>query len=894
MQTLAEFLPLFRTLGDREALRFHNGYRTWRASYRDLEARIGAVVACLDSNGISKGERVLLWGENRLEWTAVFWACVARGVQVVPIDFHSSARFLARVQQQVRGRLLIFGEEVDATELQVDKLSFRTIADLPVAVERFEPSAISRDDVVEIVFTSGTTGEPKGVVHRHKNICANLTPIHEEINRLRWLARPFQPIRFLNLLPLSHMFGQTAGLYIPPLLGGAVVFTQLLNPGAVLETIHRERISVLVSVPKLLCNLRNEIGRRFEIGAEARSFQGLPGAAESWWKHRRVHGALGWKFWAVVVGGAQLDSELEGFWRRLGFVLIQGYGLTEASPVVAMNHPLSTRRGSIGQAIEGQQIRVATDGEILVRGDSVVTEYLEDGRLTDAGLDDGWLHTGDAGEIDEQGRLYYKGRLKEMIVTADGLNVYPSDIEAVLNRLPRVKESVVVPVCENGEEKVHAVLILRVPSARPETLIGAANRELEAHQRINSWSLWPEDDFPRTDSTFKLKRGEIAARIGLRFSGRASPRTAPAKTGVPGALAQFAARKDHALGDEARLAEDLGVSSLERVELMSQLENECGVEFDEARFSAIETVGELQAVVRDARQPESGLDVEAVEGSVDPLSRGAVDPPESHPAVTAVEEAVLAQGAGSETFALPSKRSKAARMPRLPRWNRSALVRGMRCIALEGLALPMFRQMLVRFSSEGIENLADVKPPVIFAANHNSHLDTIAILAALPPRLRRRVAPAMSQDYFLSYWDWRQTSFEETLKIAGQYYLTTFLVNAYPLPQKMSGTRRALRYTGELVDEGFCPLVFPEGGRSPDGGMQPFKSGIGLMAVRLGVPVVPIRLEGLFEIYSLHHEWPKPGSVRVRFGKPLSFSGQADYERVAQAMERAVLRLAER
>ena len=869
MQTLAEFLPLFRTLGDREALRFHNGYRTWRASYRHLEARIGAVVACLDSHGISKGERVLLWGENGLEWTAVFWACVARGVEVVPIDFHSSARFLARVQQQVRGRLLIFGKEVDATELEVDKLSCREVADLPAAVERFEPSAISRDDVVEIVFTSGTTGDPKGVVHRHKNICANLTPIHNEINRLRWLARPFQPLRFLNLLPLSHMFGQAAGLYIPPLLGGAVVFTELLNPGAILETIQRERVSVLVSVPRLLRNLGNEIGRRFEPGIETRRFQGVLGVAESWWKYRRVHRALGWKFWALVVGGAQLDAELEGFWRQLGFVVVQGYGLTETSPVVAMNHPLSTRRGSIGQAIEGQQIRIAADGEILVRGDSVVTEYLEAGRLTDAGLDDGWLHTGDAGEIDEQGRLYYKGRLKEMIVTADGLNVYPSDIETVLNRLPQVKESVVVPVRENGDEKVHAVLILRVPSARPETLIGAANRELEAHQRIMSWSLWPEDDFPRTDSTFKLKRGEIAARVGRRLSGKVSPQTSPAKSGMPGALAQLAARKNHALGDEARLAEDLGVSSLERVELMSQLENECGVELDEARFSAIETVGELQAVLRHAQQPRS------------------------LPAVTAVEEAVLAAGAGSETFALPSKRSQAAVMPRLPRWNRSALVHGMRCIALEGLALPMFRQMLVRFSSEGIENLADLKPPVIFAANHNSHLDTIAILAALPPRLRRRVAPAMSQDYFLSYWDWRQTRFEETLKIAGQYYLATFLVNAYPLPQKMSGTRRALRYTGELVDEGFCPLVFPEGERSHDGRMQPFKSGIGLMALRLGVPLVPVRLDGLFEIYSLHHEWPQPGSVRVRFGKPLSFSGQADYERVAQAIEAAVLRLAD-
>ena len=864
MQTLTEFLPLFKTLGDREAVRFHNGYRTWRASYLDLEARIGAVVACLDSKGISKGERVLLWGENRLEWVAVFWACVARGVEVVPIDFHSSARFLARVQQQVRGRLLIFGEEVDAAELEVDKLSFRAVTDLPAAVDRFEPSAISPADVVEIVFTSGTTGDPKGVVHRHKNICANLTPIHKEISRFRWLARPFQPLRFLNLLPLSHMFGQTAGLYIAPLLGGAVVFTQLFNPGAILETIHRERVSILVSVPRLLRNLGNEIGRRFELGIETRRFQGVLGVAESWWKYRGVHRALGWKFWAFVSGGAQLDSELEGFWRQLGFVVVQGYGLTETSPVVAMNHPLSTRRGSIGQAIEGQQIRIAADGEILVRGDSVVTEYLEDGRLTDAGLDDGWLHTGDAGEIDEQGRLYYKGRLKEMIVTADGLNVYPSDIETVLNRLPEIKESVVVPVFEDGEEKVHAVLIRRDPSARPEQLIGAANGELEAHQRIHSWSLWPEEEFPRTASTLKVKRVEVAARVRGPSGGEA----APAKTVTAGALAQLAARQGHALGPEARIAEDLGLSSLERVDLMSQLENEYGVELDEARFSALATVGELEALLREARQPPADRQARIA-------ARGAGS-----------DEAASAPGAGSSAALQPL-------MPRLPRWNRSALIRAMRCLALEGVALPMFRQMLVRFRVEGLENLSSVRPPVIFAANHNSHFDAIAVLAALPARLRRRVSPAMSQDYFSAYWDWRRAPFQETLQIAGQYYLATFLVNAYPLPQKMSGTRRALRYTGELVEEGFCPLVFPEGERSRDGRIQPFKSGIGLMAARLGVPVVPIRLEGLFEIYSIHHEWPEPGALRVRFGKPLWFGGEAHYQKVARTVEDAVRRLSD-
>ncbi len=902
MRTLVEFLPLIRALGKREAVRFHNGYRTAKWSYQTLYERLTAIVAYLDREGISKGDRVLLWGENRLEWVTVFWASVARGVEVVPVDFHSSERLVARIQEQVRARLLVHGGGMEAGALGVRTLTLREVARLP-AGEDFEPCAISADDVVEIVFTSGTTGDPKGVVHRHRNLCANLGVIQREIERFRTATRLVGPIRVLDLLPLSHVFGQAMGLYIPVLLEGSAVFSTQLQPGAVIETLRRERVSVLAAVPAVLRSLQGEVRRRFDIaidpvgggGPRAREKIGdsplraeriadpkglvrsalgtvpifpraLGGAAGAWWRYRRVHRAMGWKFWAMVVGGAALDEGLERFWRKLGVAVVQGYGLTEASSVVVLNHPFSPRGGSIGQAVKGQEVKIGPGGEILVRGDAVVSEYFEHGRRVGAGLEDGWLHTGDIGEIDEQGRIFFKGRLKEVIVTAEGLNVYPDDVERALNELPEVSECAVVPIAAEGGEQVHAVLAPAVEEVEGGEVIRAANRSLEAHQRIQSWSLWPGEKLPRTASTGKLKRAEIARRVAGEGDGAEPGEGSREVSDVRSAIAGLKRAASADLPADVWLGEDLGLSSLDRVELMALLEEPAGVELDEADFASAQTIGELESVFKAARDQSAARPVRITESG---------------------RRLTIREGESGRP-----REVEASLEPRLPRWNRRLPVRWLRSAVLGCAALPMFRQMLIRFHVEGLENLAGVEGPVLFAANHNSHFDVIAILAALPPRWRRRLAPAMSQDYFVAYWDWRHTEPLELLRRAVQYYLACFLVNAYPLPRRMTGTRRALRYTGELADEEFCPLVFPEGQRSPDGKVHRFESGIGLMALKLELPVVPVYLEGLHEIYSVHHEWPEPGSVRVKFGAPLDLSGMADYRAAAEQVERAVRELA--
>jgi long-chain acyl-CoA synthetase len=503
---------------------------------------------------------------------------------------------------------------------------------------------------------------------------------------------------------------------------------------------------------------------------------------------------LGLKFWAFVVGGARVDAELEEFWKRLGFAVIQGYGLTEASPVVSVNHPFDTRTGSLGKVVGDQDVIIAPDGEILVRGESVTT----------AGE---WLHTGDLGEIDSEGRLYYRGRKKDLIVTSEGLNIHPEDVEKVLNSFPEVRESTVV-----GPEQVHAVLILRDFSIDVDDLIRRANERLEAHQRIRSWSIWPGEDFPRTPSTLKIKRHEVLEHVQTGTGAHESPASRPAV--------------------------DLSaMSSLERVELLSSLEDKYQVELDEDSFSELKSTDELDHWLH--------------------------------------KETTTASPTPPASEAPPSE------------WARSLPIRIFRTAFQHAIAMPLYRHYLP-LTVDGLENLTGLMPPVIFAANHTSHLDVPTIYAALTHRWHSALAPAMMKDHFRAYFEPAGRSFLETVTAAVSYCLACSIFNAYPLPKEMSGTRRALAYTADLLNRGYCPIVFPEGLRTLNGDLQPFRPGIGMMAIRLRVPIVPIRIRGLYDIYSVHDSWPRTGPVHVSIGRALSFGSDASYTDATKQIEDAL------
>ena len=489
-----------------EFLRYDNGYRSWKYTYAQVGLAARHFAAQLVRHDIRKGDKVIIWSENRPEWISAFWGCILAGVIVVPIDYRASARFLHRVQEIVDARMVLVGEEVQLPVGEGPPLVCR-LRDLEWTTARCEvPSVdINKDDVVEIVFTSGATGEPKGVLITHRNILANIVSPERIVLTYRKWFRPLLPLRFLSLIPLSHMFGQVVTMFIVPLIPGTAVFMQGYSPHEIVRQIRTRRVSVLVGVPKILELLRKHVLSQFRETAD------LPPATSHWifrwWRYRHVHSSLGWKFWAFIVGAAPLTREVEEFWSRLGFAVIQGYGLTETAPVVSFNNPFEIAKGTVGKPIAGVEVKIAPDGEILVRGESVTSGYYCAPNETASAFEDGWLRTGDIGAFDEAGNLTIRGRKKEMIVTPEGLKVFPEDVEDVLNKIPGVRESAVV-----GRDRVHAVLVLE-DGSNPDEIVRRANLQLEDHQKIRSVSIWPSDWLPRTEGTQKIKHREIQSWV---------------------------------------------------------------------------------------------------------------------------------------------------------------------------------------------------------------------------------------------------------------------------------------------------------------------------------------------------------------------------------------------
>jgi long-chain acyl-CoA synthetase len=344
-----------------EALQHDNGYRSWKYTYAQVGLAAHRFAERLSENNIRKGDKVIFWSENRPEWVAAFWGCVIAGVVVVPIDYRTSWHFLEHVQLIVDARLILVGDEVQLPAGDRQPPIWQ-LSDLDWCVTPCKaPSVqIGKDDIVEIVFTSGATGEPKGVVITHRNILANIVSPELLVSRYRKWFRPVLPLRFLTLIPLSHMFGQVLTLFILPFIPGTAVFMHGYSSHEIVRQIRTRRISVVVAVPKILEVLRKHVLNQFPETADSR-----PVTSHwifRWWRYRGTHRALGWKFWAFVVGAAPLARELEQFWFRLGFAVIQGYGLTETAPVVAFNNPFDIKEGTVGKPVAGVEVKIGPDG----------------------------------------------------------------------------------------------------------------------------------------------------------------------------------------------------------------------------------------------------------------------------------------------------------------------------------------------------------------------------------------------------------------------------------------------------------------------------------------------------------------------------------------------------
>ncbi|MBT9333205.1 AMP-binding protein [Paracidobacterium acidisoli] len=839
---LATLIDDFRHNGGQAAIVSHRGNRRIVTTWAELAALADSFAAELMRRGIGIGERVVLWGPNGAEWMGAFFGCLQRGVLAVPLDAAGSLDFAQRVIADTEPRLIAGdGMLLAALGGTTPLLDFDAVAVLPrYAGPDLREPALSLDTPLQILFTSGTTAEPKGVVHTHRNVLASLAPIEREMQKYRKYERIVHPLRFLHTLPLSHVFGQFMGLWIPPLLAAEVHFESRLQAQRLLELLRRERISVLAAVPRVPDLLRSALlAEHPELEAQLKAAHGEK-IWKRWWRFRSIHRRFGYKFWAFVCGGASLPPELEDCWTTLGFALIQGYGMTETAALITLNHPFKPGKGTIGKVLPGREVQITDEGEVLVRGEMVSTATWQQGAMRRN--ESPWLATGDLASRDEEGQLRFLGRRNQVIVTSSGMNIHPEDVEAALSAQPGVQASAVVPLLTANGTEAAAVLLFRGPEEAAQQAVIAANAKLAEYQRIRHWRLWPELDLPRT-STGKIQRRRVTEWMNAqRRDGSGSDASDP----LMRLIASITGTQAASSGDDARLAEDLGLDSLGRVQLQAELEQRLNLTLSDSMLEQAATLGDLRRL----------------------LGMGAPAPEAAPERQTAVVQTAANQ-AGAMSAEQPAVPQQTVRKDIYPRWPWSWPVRILRVAFIEAVLRPLVWLL----AAPGIERDAtlSVKGPVLLIANHVSTYDVPLILYALPGRMRRRVAAAMAAN-MLADWRQRKNLGPRVLNVLGPpvWLLVTALFNVFPLPRS-AGFRRSFEHAGEALDHGYHVLVFPEGHRTA-GGLQAFRPGIGILVGESKTAVVPVALCGLGEIKQGQRRWFRSGSLTVRVGEALQFA----------------------
>ena len=676
--------------GPRDALLFKPGFRYQRWSYDRLWHESGQVATLLQQRGLSKGDQVIVWGPNCPQWVLVFFGCMRAGVLAVPLDLRSAPDYVERVISRITPKLAFtsrFTPKGDV-ELGLPEITFEELESETHGLPEPQHVEIEPDDLAEIMFTSGTTGDPKGVMLTHRNLTANIEGITQYITC-------DTSSRLLSILPLSHMYEQMGGLLTVLHFGASVTYPTSRQPTVLARTMRERQITTMLLVPQGLELLMNGIEREVRRQGKGALWDKLLKIAERTpypLRRRlfgRVHKQFGGKLDFIVSGGAALDPELGRKWELMGVKIVQGYGATEASPVIS-NHTLAERRpDSVGRPLPNVEVKLSGDGEIMVRGDSISPGYWNSPEQTAAAFDGDWYRTGDLGYFDDDDFLHIRGRMKDMIVLPSGQNVYPDDIQAVLNRHPNVTDSAVVGLQQGSTVEVHAALILDgADDAGP--IVAWANDQLAEQQRVRGHTVWPEEDFPRTH-TLKIKKPQLIDQLENGVQAEASPSPSTSSSPRDGSrelvdvVAEVAVLDAADITPDMTLGDDLNLDSLGRVEMLSAIEADLGVYLDESQVGPETTIRQLEII----------------------LEEGANNPP----------------------------------VTQFPEWGMRWWCRVARGFIQRALMFPILK-LPYGMKVTGRENLGGLEGPVLFASNHSLGLDNPLIIEAIPNHWRRRLAIA--------------------------------------------------------------------------------------------------------------------------------------------------------
>ncbi len=874
----------------RVALQIKRDGQWVRYTYGDLQDRAREVSVRLRSFGLVKGDRVVIFSENLPEWGIAYLGGSSLGLVAVPVDSQtwekevwSVARFTEAKAMLVSERCLkrLSEEGLRDNERSDDPIlllnvnrfcephridgyprSSKPQIKIPVS-EDFEFPEVQPGDEASIIFTTGTAVDPKGAVHVHRNFLNNL----RGANHYLFLSESDQ---LLSVLPLYHALEFTCGFLAVLYCCATVTYVHSMKPRVILETMRETGTTCLLGVPTLFALIREDIERRILKVSKSplkSNWMATSKRLSHSVKHRlgrdigqtlfsKVHSEFGGRIRLFVSGGSGLGEDLYRDFSALGMPIYEGYGLTETAPVLTVNPLHRSREGSAGKPLPGVELRLSHPdhdgiGEIIVKTPSLFKEYYKNPESTAAVMRDGWFNTGDLGWVDADGYVYITGRTKDVIVTGAGKNVYPSDLEAIYETLPEVKEVCVFGVKSGLTEDVHAVVhpnLDGIDSKKPEELrklvqqgVQRLARELPSYDRLQAIHI-VTDPLPR-DESGKIDRQAVRAEtLGLREKkgakvGRPSKATSR-RDNLYEVLTRLTGVSADEINDETNLYTDLGLDSLMALELLLFLERELGIVIPDEKVAAFQTVGD---VLDELRKRGFGQAAEPEARNGEPRS---VLPFSQRPAV---DRALM----GASFGALKS----------------------------------LFRHY---FDLEVADaELLPRQGPYILAANHSSHLDTAAVVAALSLVLGVKEAQKMhvigASDYF----------FDSRLK----GWLFSTCLNVVPI-EREEVSLAGLRRVRGILSKGEPILIFPEGTRSRDGTMHGFKPGVGLIALELNTPIIPAFIEGTFTSLPAGKAVPRKGRVTVRFGPEISMDPYLEaaddvsrdevYRRIARDLRTAI------
>ena len=817
--------------------------------------------AWLSAQGLTPGDRCAILAHNDAHWCAAYLGILKLGAVVVPLDTNYSAAQVATIVADSGARRLLVSDKL-REKAAAAGVPLTNVHDVPPDLGQ-EPTMVDPAVPAVILYTSGTTSDPKGVVLSHGNLLAERDAAFAVVDVTDRDA-------ILGVLPLFHSLAQLANLLLPFAVGARVVYLETLNSADLVRALDERKITIFACVPQFFYLIHQRVMQQVEkSGALTRAIFAVLLALNFRLRRMginagrllfgRVHAIMGHDMRLFVTGGSKFDPVVGRDLYSLGFTILQAYGLTETSAAATINSPDEAHIDTVGRPLPGVQIKIV-DGEIAIRGPIVMQGYHNRPDATAEVMKDGWFLTGDLGCMDADGRITITGRKKEMIVLSSGKNIYPEEIEAHYRQSPFIKEICVLGLAEPGRptsERLYAVAVPDMDLLRERKIVNAGDMlrfEIEglavglpAHKRVLGYEIWFEP-LPRT-TTQKIKRHEVERRVRERQAAAADGPKASLSTDDQAWLAQphaasvvaviaARAKEGSRLSPDANLELDLGLDSMERVELLTELEQAFATRVPKDVAQTIFTVRQL---------------VDAMA-----LSDAAPAPIDRAPA---------------QSWSVILKDLPPATDPLLSGLLERRPIAAPLLFTLGRLARPLVARVDIR----GLEHLP-ASGAYIISPNHQSYLDAFLLCSLLPFRVFAHLFFVGAVEYF-------ETDFTK-------WFART--ANLVPVDPD-SNLVPAMKAGAFGLAHGKILVLFPEGERSMDGTVRKFKKGAPILAQHLGVPVVPVAIKGAFEIWPRNRglNWSRimPWSghrVTITIGEPMRFDESADYNESTRQLHDSV------